>query len=311
MMRSAWGISLVGHRLFGDTELLPVSLPMSLGGLLLPVFHNGFLTVIESDHRTVKAINRDGTLISTVRISLPGTAKLLVYAATATSRAGIVAAASVTDTEGRVASLLVFTSPDGKLERVVRTTPFAAAQVAFLADGRLLCVGREHDTEYKEVAGHSILRFYSHEGTLLSKSLAVDSLRAQPRDLHPMSWLLRLGTDRIGLMDRKTFQYIEVDGSGSVVRPLGPVGSSPGVTVNGLAILPNGDRLLSTTGSESYGVERVRYSNGSQISTKALSSIKLPQGIRGLGILGTLGSEVAALTIPTKQLVFFDEALAS
>ncbi|MBI3679543.1 MAG: hypothetical protein HY235_04025 [Acidobacteria bacterium] len=288
-----------------------VRLPVDLSGRPVPVFHNGFLAAIDSDHLTVHVINAGGNLVMSCRVAVPGASVTSVHAVSVSPQKTIVAAAAAKDSEGRYAALLAFFDFRGNLIRFVRTTPFGVGRPVFLPDGRLLCLGREHDDQYEDVEGHNILRFYSADGVLESKALNVNLLRPNRKELHPLNWMLAVGKNRVGALDRDNLRYTEFDLGGAIVRPLSRLGIDPPAQVTGIALLSNGDRLVSTQhdGGRSFGLYKLTDSGNNQVVPRAVTGIALPDGVKGFQVLGVDNADVVFLSVPVDRMLFARQPL--
>jgi hypothetical protein len=289
---------------FGQETPAEIRIPISLAGRPMPVFQNGFLGSIDSDRRTIHVVDREGRLAGSCYITVPDSSVSLVYGVAISPQKTIVALASAKDDSGRIVSLLVYADFSGKMIRAVRTTPFAAGRNAvFFPDGRLLCIGREYDSQFEDVDGHSILRIYSESGILLNKALKVDMLRPNKRELHPLNWLTALGRDRLGLLDKENLRYTEVFFNGSIARPLTALGISSPFQVNGMALLANGDRLVSVQKEGVLALYRIADGADGQPVPRAVSSPKPPEGTKGFMVLGAANGQVALLAMPDRLVL--------
>ena len=79
----------------------------------------------------------------------------------------IAVVADATDKEGRLVSVIAWLNPDGSLARVVHTSPFAAVDIGFTADGSLWAVGIEKIDKNTAHPSHDILRQYGPNGALV------------------------------------------------------------------------------------------------------------------------------------------------
>lgn len=309
---------------FGQTALEALELgckyllPIDLGGRVIHLFQNGFLPVVERDLRSITVIDVTGGIAASFQVSIPEAAVTAVGAVAVSSEKTVVAAVSAKAADGRYASLLTFADFTGKPKRIVRTTPFAAGRLVFLPDGRLLCIGREYDDRYglfEDVEGHSILRFYSAGGVLEGKALSVDRLRADKRELHPLDWLVAPGKDRIGLLDRESMRYIEFDHAGTVIRSLAPLGIDPPARVSGIALLSNGDRIVSVefpihSGAESaFGLLQLTDTPDKGVARRSVTEIVPPEGFLGLDVLGIRGGDLVLRTNPAGALMLFPQPI--
>lgn len=291
-----------------------VLLSIDTGGRMVDLLQNGFLPIVERDLRSVSVIDTAGNLVASFQLAIPDATVHAIGALAVSSANTIVAAVSAKAADGRFASLLVFTDFSGKLIRIVRTTPFAAGRLLYLPDGRLLCVGREYDERYglfEDVEGHSILRFYSGDGVLQGRALNVDLLRPNKRDLHPMNWLVAPGKDRFGMLDGENWRYVEISYSGAIIRRPGPFGVDPPARVNGVALLSNGDRLVSVEypvdpgdpPSAAFVLYQLRDAPNGQIKRRVVKEITPPEGFMGLAVRGIHQGDLVLSTSPVGALI--------
>lgn len=222
-----------------------ISLPLNLSGMPVPTFENGFLAVLDSELTTVTLIDMQGVIASTFSPRLPGAAVLRI-GGVAVSRTGkLVLSLSAKDALGHYSFFFAMASSSGQVNRIVQLHPFAVRKTLFLPDGRLFCLGREYDANFKDVSGHHVARFYDSNGALQSTALPVEGLMSRAGSSHPVEWSTALAPDKIGLLDRESKQYCEIDYAGKVVRPLSKLEIDESTKVTGIVLLPNGDRLLT------------------------------------------------------------------
>jgi hypothetical protein len=290
-------------RIWASEGMRTFQMSISSQGRFVPQFQNGFLTFRDMDRVTVSVVDATGNLVMTRKISIPDAVVTGVSAVAVSPLKKVVMSASAKDADGRFASVLILTDLTGSGTTVVRTTPYAATVVAFLPDGRLLCVGREYDDQFNSVPGYSIVRFYSNGGILLGKALNITQTNLGRQDVKPLNWQPVFGADRIGLFDHFTSQrYMEIDHNGAMIRPPGPLGSGVDKNVSGIALLSTGDRLVSG-GPGLLDIFRLKGANSS-ITKELINSLPLPNDVTGLKVLGTLNSDLALMAFPGERLVF-------
>ena len=288
-------------------------LSINLSGRSTSVFQNGFLPLRDVGAPNITLLDVDGQLAASFTLIIPDAAVTIVRDATVSSEKTIVAAVGAKSQSGQLASLLVFTDLNGTPKRIVQTNPFVATQVRFLPDGSLLCVGREHDEQFDDVPGHSVLRFYSAAGVLQGKALNEMCYGPTERDTHPLDWQLTLANDRAALLDKTTLRYVEFNHTGTIVRTLGPLGIDSSMsTLGGLAILANGDRLIAV-----YKTDEVarRFSlcqlkdDRDHVSVRTVTEIQPPRGSKGLLVAGVYKDSVVLLTTPAGGMLVAPQTL--
>lgn len=297
----------------GGTSQL-VSLPIPIGDGPVPVFENGFVGIIDANRRTIHRLDMAGRLAGPLYVTVPGADSWMVMTA-GISRAGVFAAGvGAKDSAGRLASLLVLANPGAADARIIQLGGFGVGKVAFLPGGEIVCLGREVDQNFSEVPGHEVLRFYSPDGVLLRKALPVETLRPVRKDKHPLNWLMRVNGRTIGLLDGEGFRYSEVDHSGEVMRPPGPLPAFAGpVVISGFALADNGDRIVSVQVGEPVG-ERLNFGRRTALyrfagapntaATRTLIEPSfLPEWVRGTMVLGLDGDRLVLLPNPATHLL--------
>lgn len=291
----------------GSPEL--VTLPLSLGGLPVPVFENGFLGILDTGRTTVRRLDMAGQLAGPLRVSIPGAASWMVMGMGLSRNGAVAAYAGAKDSSGRLASLLVLAGFNTSEQKIIQLGDFGIGKLAFLPGGEMVCLGREIDPNFKEVPGHEVLRFYSPEGVLLRKALKVEALRTDPKERHPLNWLMRVNARSIALLDPKGQRYCEVDHAGQLARscePLPPF-ETP-ARISGFALAGNGDRIISAEtgepggGRSSFRGKTVLYRfTDAGRSTVDLSF--LPEWVRGTMVLGTYTGRLVLMPDPSTHLV--------
>ena len=95
----------------------------------------------------------------------------------------VAVSASVMDREGRFSAVIAWLRADGSLIRVVRTSPFAASDIGFTADGSLWAIGIVKNSIREEEKVHDVMRQYGSDGVLvrsLLPRLSISTDRVHP-----------------------------------------------------------------------------------------------------------------------------------
>src|SRR5215813_3778604 len=112
-------------------------------GRPLPRFGNGFTVFYDRETGTVSSFNARGELQTDVSLSLPESSRVVIRDVTANSAGVIaVAASAFSRDQQRVASVLIFVTVTGQIDRVVQTSPFASSRILFAPNGHLWAVGK-------------------------------------------------------------------------------------------------------------------------------------------------------------------------
>jgi hypothetical protein len=187
-------------------------------GKPLARYENGFFVACDPDDPSVSSFDGSGRPVVQLKLTLPGVYRFQPREAAVSGDGTIAVAGSAYDSDARSVSAIVWVGRDGKLTRVVRTSPFAAFHVEFAGDGSLWTVGRVIDANFKEVPGHDTVGQYDKEGKLTRSLVSLDTfLPHRPHNWHPaMGSLLVVGEDRIGFLSPAAREYIEISLSGTV-----------------------------------------------------------------------------------------------
>jgi len=150
-----------------------------------------------------------------------------------------VAASAFSRDQQRVASVLIFVTVTGQIDRVVQTSPFASSRILFAPNGHLWAVGKVHDESFRELASHDILREYDEQGQLLRTALSTDSFKTPVS--HPSAEaLLVANRNRVGVYSQAVNEYIEVDLAGQVVGRWSTPAFSKQTVIAGAALTSSG-----------------------------------------------------------------------
>lgn len=127
-------------------------------------------------------------------ITLPDSFQVTLADVAVSFQGDIAVIADAMDRAGRLISSIVWLGDDGSPIRIVRTSPFAATDIGFTADGSLWASGIEKASRDEAHPSHDVVRQYNSQGqkirSLLSKSEfsndywhpATDSLLATSRN---------------------------------------------------------------------------------------------------------------------------------
>jgi len=194
-----------------------VSLAYSPYGKPLVRYENGFFVAYDPADPSVSSFDDSGQPVVQLKLTLPEVYRFRPSDA-AVAGDGTIAVTGSAYSDGRLVSVIVWVGRDGKIARVIRTSPFAVFHVEFAGDGSLWTVGRVIDANFKEVPGHDTVRQYDKEGKLTRSLVSLDTFQPRPRNRHPaMGSLLVAGEDRIGFLSPAAREYIEISLSGAVL----------------------------------------------------------------------------------------------
>lgn len=200
-----------------------------------PRFRNGFFLTYDFDRPTVWSFDAAGRQLMEVPLSMPGIAKILIKDVAAAVDGTVVAATSASTARGEWVALLFWIEPNGRIARVVRTSPFGLARVTFASDGSLWAAGVVKDSQYRELPEYDMLCQYSVDGRLLRTALPRTSFRQQDWPSIRVGLMLA-GRDRICLYIPSASEWVEVSLSGVVVdrRRVNPIAENVDLVSGGL-----------------------------------------------------------------------------
>jgi hypothetical protein len=214
------------------------SLPINhavVAGQSLPTFQNGFLLVRDRATATTFVWSRTGERIGEVNLTIPGVSKVNIVDVAAAANGRLAIAASATDIDGRVVSIIAWVTEDRKLDKVVRVSPFAARHVAFAKDGVLWAAGRVHDMQFEDLARSDVIRRYDPQGKLLGSSLPNTSFRAAQQAPAYESFLIA-SEDSMAFVSINTKAWVKMSLNGDVLGRWN-IASFPMPMVTGAAVV--------------------------------------------------------------------------
>jgi hypothetical protein len=232
------------------------------GGLQTPYFDRGFLIfngaiTTTSSGPNIVLVDRDGRTVLSKKLWFEDSVRLGVSGVSVDDRQNVVAAASVTDTQARIAHVLALLGPSGAVVRLIRTNPFIPLNVCFGPDGNIWVFGRESEPTGED---YDLLRQYDRNGKLLKTLLPKSSFTSQRHpasEVGPGGWTkIRASADRIGIYSGPAGEWIEVDMTGSVVvrvRPPLPNGSE----LEEIAYTLDGAVYATLMGLSRYGLYKL------------------------------------------------------
>lgn len=159
-------------------------------------YHAGYVFSIDGSHTSIRVDSVDSGRNTSVdlAVTLPDSFQVTLADIAVSFEGEIAVVADAMDRDGRLVSALVWLDDDGSPVRIVRTSPFAATDIGFTADGSLWAAGVEKISRDEAHPSHDVIRRYNAEGqqvlSLLSKEEfstdywhpATDSLLAASRN---------------------------------------------------------------------------------------------------------------------------------
>jgi hypothetical protein len=213
-----------------------------------PQWDNGYLVSREVENLDAAAINvrlfdKSGSKVSEAGIWFPGSVRVLIYSATATSDGGILVGGKAEDARGADAPFIALVDRTGKMTDVIQTKGFAPANTCQAPDGTVWSFGGTGYDEHSQPKPGDTFRHFDFRKGELSSYLSRSSF---PKNLHPGPDVLayiRCSADEVVAYSASAQEYIEMKYGGN----------GPHVYV---AKVPPGVRLVgfAVTGSKkAYG----------------------------------------------------------
>lgn len=219
------------------------ALAWDFSGQPIPRYKGGFLVAYDSDHSTMRAFDPSGALVAEAKLALPGAVAARIRDVAVAPNGDFVAAASAQSASGAISSVIAWVDRGGRLVRAVRTSPFAAARIAFAGDGTLWAAGRVHDEQFKPVPNHDLVRVYDSQGRLVGSLLPSGSFSAGQQ--HPAAEaFLASGKDRMGLYSAAAAEWVEMSLSGEILGRWRTAALPEGASLIGVGLTSSGDVYL-------------------------------------------------------------------
>jgi len=136
----------------------------------IPKFENGYVISFEPNLANVWLFDRSGERVKSISLTLPSPyVSVTRIVDAAVSPDGLLAiSASATTSDGKVAHLIAWFDASGSLAKIVRTTPFAAHQIAFAGKGTLWAVGNLYSEQRtRDIPAHDVVWQFGADGTVL------------------------------------------------------------------------------------------------------------------------------------------------
>ncbi len=238
----AQDVALSARLVLADEQ---IRVPFRFENKPIPKWQNGF--VIAYDNETVPPhvflFDRSGRIAVDAPISIPEAHQVMVMDVAVSSTGRIAVTGSVT--AGVEGTFLVFVSPNGKTEKMVRTAPFALARMSFSSDGTLWAAARYIPTPgtSEPEPDHDVIRQYGLDGSFLRSMVARSSF---PGQRHPIQLsFLCASADRVGFYSPASSEWLEIATSSGQVTGRWKVVDNP-TRVKGAAMTAAGGVYLST-----------------------------------------------------------------
>jgi len=134
----------------------------------MPRYQAGFVYSVDGSHSAVRIDSVNALVKRSMdrAIRIPDSFQVMVQDVAVSFDGDIAVSADATDRDGRLVSLLAWLDDDGEPVRIVRTSPFAATDIGYTADGSLWAAGIVKVDRNTAHSTHDIVRRYSPDGVL-------------------------------------------------------------------------------------------------------------------------------------------------
>jgi len=212
-----------------------------------PKWENGLLLAYEYDFPPPKvfAFDRTGRIVTEAAIRLPDASRVVLHGiAAGPGRVLAVSGSAFTD-DGRAAAFIAWIGAEGAVERIVRTSPFAAIRLCFTDDGILWAAGREVTPDFRREPPHDVIRRYDQRGYQIQSLLPSESF-ARYDSRHPaVLGFLVASKDRVGFYSQCAREWVEISLTGTILGRWKGVPGGPAVLVDGVAMTRSGSVFVS------------------------------------------------------------------
>jgi hypothetical protein len=176
----------------------------------------------------------------------------------AINRAGNLVVAGGTENQADViANFIASIGNDGRVSRVIRTTPFLPIYVCAAEDGTVWSYGFDRDEEGKRVESSLMLRQYSFDKgqlrAMADKSTLNSSGWSLDRGRYPGDISLRCTSREVGLYNGSSGEWVQFDIAADKLRveKVDPLPQPKEMRITGFALTEAGDVFVSLHGSSS------------------------------------------------------------
>lgn len=208
----------------------------------IPNFQNGFVISFDPSLADVWLLDKSGNRVGSVRLTIPEAFVERVTWAAAAPDGHIAILASAATADGKFAPLIAWMDSSGRLDKIVRTNPFAAHRIVFADDGTLWAVGHLFNEQgTTDVPKHDVVWQFGSDGRLLRSFLPSDSF--SKRWPSTPSWLTA-SAGKIAVFFESTKEWAEIDSSSGKLLGRWSVALPAGAVVGGIAITSSGTAII-------------------------------------------------------------------
>jgi hypothetical protein len=217
-------------------------------GVALPQWVNGYLVsrvveTFQADVPNVRLYDQSGKQVLTAAIWFPGSLRVLIYSATATSDGKIIAAGKAENVDGTAGPFIALTDRSGKVTNVIQTSGFFPVNICQAPDGTVWSFGGTGYDDHSQPKPGDTLRQFDFQRGQIGSYLPLSTF---PEHRHPGPAILaylRCSTHEVVAYSGSTQEYVEMKYGGEAPHVY-HVDNPPDLRLHGFA----------TTGSKkAYG----------------------------------------------------------
>lgn len=277
----------------------------------MPWWQGGTSVALDDGRETapeIRAFDRDGKLVFQSVFTMPNGRLIYVWHVARSYDGTVAVEGSAFSDDSRGGTFIAWLSPDGRQQKIVRTTPFASLDMTFAADGTLWAAGRELEDGEELNADHNMIRRFDRSGKLLGSWIPKSSLTVDRKVglRHPaVRSLLVSSRNRVGWYSVGAREYFEFSLDGTIVRRFPTFDLREGMRVNGAALCDDGGLYISTSFHENRQPRGEVFGRNRSDGTWKRISVKGADVSTGMKIFACEGSEVVAATGTPSNLIWF------
>ena len=129
-------------------------------------YQAGYVFSIDGSHTSIRVDSVDSGNNTSIdlAVTLPDSFRVSLAGVAVSFEGEIAVVADAMDRDGRLTSAIAWLDDDGSPVRIVRTSPFAATDIGFTADGSLWAAGVEKISRDEAHPSHDVIRQYDAKG---------------------------------------------------------------------------------------------------------------------------------------------------
>jgi hypothetical protein len=179
----------------------------------MPQWDNGYLVsraveTSEAGIPNVRLYDQSGGQVREAAIWFPGSQRVLIYSATATSDGRIMAAGAAVKSDGAAAPFIALTDLSGKMTDIMHTNGFAPANICQAPDGTIWSFGGTGYNERSEPKPGNTLRHFDFQKGEVSSYLPRSTFPKHPGP--EMSAYIRCSAGEVVAYSPRAQEYIEM-----------------------------------------------------------------------------------------------------